>query len=118
MMFNQNRYVSGLILLVMLCILGVACTPQFAHVPGDVIQPEEFTEILLDIRLAEAQQKIYRQKGVYDNLLLDSSYQMIYYLRDVTAEEVERSYMFYTAHPNWMEKISSNVIEKLNQMEE
>jgi hypothetical protein len=110
--------VQGIIVLVILSMVGMSCTPQFAHVPTDVIGPEEFTEIIIDIRLAEAQQKIYRQKGVYDNQLIDSSYQMIYYLRDVTAEDVERSYDFYKAHPNWMEKISADVIEKLNQMEE
>lgn len=96
----------------------LSCTPQYAHVPGNVISPEEFTEIMIDIRLAEAQQKLYRQKGIYDNNLIDSSYQKIYYLRGVTTEDVERSYEFYTAHPNWMEKISADVIEKLNKMEE
>ncbi len=99
-------------------IVVFSCTPQYAHVPSDVISPEEFTEIIIDIRLAEAQQKVYRQKGFYDNDLIDSSYQMIYYLRGVTAEDVERSYAFYTEHPNWMEKISAEVIEKLNKMEE
>ena len=102
----------------MFCIAIVGCTPQYALVPSDVISPEEFTEIVIDIRLAEAQQKIYRQKGFYDNNLIDSSYQMIYNLRDVTADEVERSYNFYTEHANWMEKISADVIEKLNKMEE
>tara|TARA_B100000745_G_scaffold72421_1_gene43425 strand:- start:200 stop:508 length:309 start_codon:yes stop_codon:yes gene_type:complete len=102
----------------MCCALLVACTPQYAHVPSDVISPEEFTKIIIDIRLAEAQQKIYRQKGYYDNDLIDSSYQMIYHLRGVSAEDVERSYTFYTGHPNWMEKISADVIEKLNKMEE
>ena len=96
----------------------IGCTPQYAHVPANVISPEEFTEIIIDIRLAEAQQKVYRQKGFYDNELIDSSYQMIYHLRGVTSEEVERSYTFYTEHPNWMEKISADVIEKLNKMEE
>ncbi len=117
-MFELNRYIKRIILFTCYVAVLSSCTPQFAVVPGNVISPEEFAEIIIDIRLAEAQQKIYRQKGFYDTDLIDSSYQMIYHLRGVTAEEVERSYSFYTEHPNWMEKISAEVIEKLNKMEE
>jgi hypothetical protein len=117
-MFELNQYKTRIILLLFSTVVLMACTPQYAVVPSNVISPEVFTEIVIDIRLAEAQQKIYRQKGFYDNNLIDSSYQMIYYLRGVTVEEVERSYTFYTEHSNWMEKISADVIEKLNKMEE
>lgn len=96
----------------------VACTPQFAPVPNEVIQPEKFTDIMVDIRLAEAQQKVYRQKGFYDDNLVDSSYQMIYESYNVSIDKVEKSYNFYVSHPNWMEKLSSEVIEKLNKMAE
>ncbi len=98
-------------------ISSLGCTPQFAHVPNDVIEPEVFTELIVDIRLAEAQEKVYRQKGIYNKELLDSSYQMIYALRGVTPSEFERSYNWYLNHPNWMEKLSAEAIEKLNRME-
>lgn len=117
-MLELNRHKRLLIIITLGLLSSFGCTPQYAHVPSNVISPEDFTEIIIDIRLAEAQQKVFRQKGIYDNNLIDSSYQMIYYLRGVTAEEVERSYDFYIAHPNWMEKISADVIEKLNKMEE
>ena len=110
-MSELYRYIKSIFLYTVVVVLLMACTPQFANVPGNVISPEEFTEIIIDIRLAEAQQKIYRQKGFYDTDLIDSSYQMIYHLRGVSAEDVERSYTFYTQHPNWMEKISADVIE-------
>jgi len=100
-------------------ILGVSlfgCMKQYAPVPLDVIDSEKFTDIVVDIRLAEAQQKVYRHKGFFDSDLLDSSYQMIYTVHDVSEEQVVRSYNFYVQHPNWMDKIAEDAIEKLNRM--
>ena len=100
-------------------ILGVSlfgCMNQYAPVPSDVIDSEKFTDIVVDIRLAEAQQKVYRHKGFFDSDLLDSSYQMIYTVHDVSEEQVVRSYNFYVQHPNWMDKIAEDAIEKLNRM--
>lgn len=99
-------------------VFTFSCTPQFAPVPNELIQPEMFTDIMVDIRLAEAQQKVFRQNGYYDEHLVDSSYQMIYASYNVSMDKVEKSYNFYVSHPNWMEKLSAEVIEKLNKMEE
>lgn len=80
--------------------------------------PEQFTQLIVDIRLAEAQQKVLRQKGFYDRDLIDSSYQKIYRLHKVSEEDVVRSYQFYIDNPEWMEKLSADAIDALNKMEE
>lgn len=102
-----------------ICLTALlACSNQMGNLPNDIIQPNEFGEIVLDIRLAEAHQKVLRQKGRYNADLVDSSYQVIYALHDVTENEMVRSYQFYINHPQWLEKLSSDVIEQLNKMEE
>jgi hypothetical protein len=86
--------------------------------PKDVMAPEKFTQLIVDIRMAEAHQKVLRQKGYYDRDLIDSSYQKIYKLHQISEEDVVRSYRFYINNPEWMEKLSSDAIDVLNKMEE
>ena len=92
------------------------CMNQYAPVPSNVIKPEKFTDIVVDIRLAEAQQKVYRHKGFFDSDLLDSSYQVIYHVHQVSEADVVRSYNFYVQYPNWMDRIAEDATEKLNRM--
>ncbi len=102
------------------CIAFVlqACYNKMGKRPNEVMPPEQFTQLIVDIRLAEAQQKVLRQKGFYDRDLIDSSYQKIYRLHKVSEEDVVRSYQFYIDNPEWMEKLSADAIDALNKMEE
>lgn len=95
-----------------------SCLKQLPTVPSEYIQPDEFTGIMLDIRIAEAYQKVLRQKGQNSEHFIDSAYQQIYYQHGVSEAEVNHSYEFYLDHPEWMEKISSDVIERLNRLEQ
>ena len=95
-----------------------ACYNKMGKMPSDVISPEQFTQLIVDIRMAEAHQKVLRQKGYYDRDLIDSSYQQIYALHKVSEEDVVRSYKFYIDNPEWMEKLSADAIDVLNKMEE
>lgn len=98
-------------------ILILGCRNKFSDVPGNVIPPKKFTEILTDIRLAEANHKYLHQQGLRKDQLLDSSYHVVYSLHGVTEEKVIRSYTFYVMHPEWMDKITVDVIDQLNHLE-
>lgn len=86
--------------------------------PSKVIKPSKFTDIMVDLRLAESNMKQLNQNHYRYNNLIDSSYQLVYYLHNVTADKYEESLQFYIDHPEWMEKISNEVTEKLNQLTE
>ncbi|MBO6516859.1 MAG: DUF4296 domain-containing protein [Bacteroidia bacterium] len=114
--FVERSMIVTSMLLVVYLLSG--CSGTLKNVPTGIIAPDQFTEIVLDIRLAEAHQKVLRQKGRFDRDLLDSSYQLIYKLHGVSEKEVVASYEFYLDHPEWMEKLSADAIERLNKMEE
>ncbi len=94
-----------------------ACGTKYTPVPVSMIQPNDFTLIMMDLRLAESNQKLLHQQGQRDINLLDSSYQLVYKIHGVTAVDVEKSYNFYVMHPEWMDKITNDVIDKLNRLE-
>ncbi|MFT4523769.1 MAG: hypothetical protein ACI8ZN_002725 [Bacteroidia bacterium] len=99
-------------------VMGIfACKSKFAPVPGHLIQPKKFTLILTDIRLAEANQKIMTQHGLRESNYIDSSYHLIYHLHNVSVKDVEESYEFYVFHPEWMDKITNDVIDNLNHLD-
>ena len=95
----------------------LGCGKKFTPVPADLIQPKAFTSLLMDIRLAEANQKLLNQKGFRQENLLDSSYNLVYKIHGVDAQKVKDSYDFYVLHPEWMNKITNDVIDKLNHLE-
>jgi Domain of unknown function (DUF4296) len=94
-----------------------ACGNKYTPVPSNLIQPEKFTNILMDIRLAEANQKLMQQQGYRAENLLDSSYYLVYKIHGVDASKVKDSYDFYVLHTEWMSKITDDIIDKLNHME-
>jgi len=100
-----------------LTALLVGCEQKKTEVPSDLLQPEEFAEILVDIRLAEAQQKISIRNGKTRDHFLDSSYYLIYRLHNVKAEQVDTSFKWYARHPDLLKSVDEIVLEKLNRLE-
>ena len=108
--------IKGLLMLgLMMMVFG--CKPKYPDVPSNLIQPQEFTDILFDLRLAEANQKVLQHAGLRPLNLNDSSYHIVYKVHNVTKEHVTESYAFYTHEPVWMDKISTDILDRLNQME-
>ena len=99
-------------------LLMVGCKKELKRVPKSIIQPTEFTNLIVDLRLAEAFQKSLRHKGYYDINLIDSSYQQIFVLHGYSIEQVETSYDYYTSNPEWMEKITLDAIEEINKKQQ
>ncbi|MBI1305715.1 MAG: DUF4296 domain-containing protein [Bacteroidetes bacterium] len=103
--------------LVMLISFSVSCKQKYEPVPSNCIAPEKFVNILKDIRLAESNQRMLQNKGFSQTELLDSSYQIIFKIHNVSREKVMRSYNFYVQNPEWIDKMSADVLEELNKME-
>ena len=107
---------KGLVVFVVVSMV-FGCMPKYPEVPGNVIGPDKFSDILFDLRLAEANRKVLQHSGIRIENLTDSSYHLVYEMHQVTPEEVRRSYDFYTHEPVWMDKFSAEILDRLNQME-
>lgn len=73
-------------------------------------------EILTDIRLAEANVKVARQMQQYDPKQLDSSYAVIFHKYDVSSEQVDSSFSYYSVRPEIMQRINEKILERLNML--
>ena len=104
------------LIILSLGLMVFGCRPKYSQVPGNIIQPDRFTAILLDIRLAEANQKLLLQQGIHETQLLDSSYHIVYKVHNVSQDVVLESYHYYVLHPEWMDKITNDVIDRLNHL--
>jgi len=104
------------IALALTALLG-ACKQKKTEVPSHLLQPEKFAAVLVDIRLAEAQQKISIRNGKTRDNFLDSNYYLIYRLHEVEAEQVDTSFKWYARHPDVLQTVDEIVLEKLNRLE-
>ena len=82
-----------------------------------VLEPEEFSDIMVDLRLAESNYKLISRTPSYPQNLLDSSYFLIYSIHKVTPQVVDSSFKFYVKHPDYMMQIDQMVLDKLNKLE-
>lgn len=99
-----------------LLILGLnACAKKRTITPDDVLIKEEFALLLTDIRLAESNTKLIRTQGNIADAP-DSVYFLIYRQHGVNKEKVDRSFDWYSDHPELLREIDQMVLENLNRL--
>ena len=80
-------------------------------IPSDIIKPAKMQEVLWDVLRAEAlSQEIVKadssKSAAAENIRLT---QKIFLLHNITQQEFEKSYSYYTAHPDIMRTILDSV---------
>jgi hypothetical protein len=94
-----------------------SCAKKKAKIPDHIIPIREFSNIITDIRLAESNNKLAVRGGQGSNNLLDSSYQLIFNIHQVKAQNVDSSFRWYAKHPDYQQEIDNYVLENLNRLQ-
>ncbi|MCI5057160.1 MAG: DUF4296 domain-containing protein [Flavobacteriales bacterium] len=96
---------------------GKKSDPVENAVPTSLIQEREMVNIIADMQLIEA---IYRKNQFedYDSLKIKSYYARIFIKYNVDQEQFDKSLDYYQKSPRKMERIYTQVIDKLSALEE
>ncbi|MDD7318115.1 MAG: DUF4296 domain-containing protein [Prevotella sp.] len=101
-----------ILLLFSLCCIFFACKPG---VPGEIIQPDDMEEILIDIHVADGMAQ--SNPAAAGNI---EYYRLLYRLgvlkkHDVTQAEFDSSMVYYARYPDRLQGIYENVADRLGK---
>ena len=101
--------------LILLCLL-FACAEQKENLPKDILSENEFGIVLQEIHLAEANFELEKNKDIEKAKdELSNSYTSVYKKHNISKEKFEKTLNFYAQNPEKLEKIYTNVLEKLTK---
>ncbi|WP_455076058.1 DUF4296 domain-containing protein [Prevotella koreensis] len=107
----MNR-LRDILLLLSVCCFFIACKPG---VPGDIIQPDDMEEILIDLHVADGM--ALSNPAAADNV---EYYRLLYRLgvlkkHDVTQAQFDSSMVYYARYPDRLHDIYEDVAERLSK---
>lgn len=85
-------------------------------VPDDIIPRDSMVSALFDMHLIEGAK--VGQKVMGDTVKLNTYYTKLYQKYGVTKKQYEKSFNFYSEHPETMNKMYQEVIERLNKIQQ
>ena len=97
------------IFLLALCACGGKEVPQ---PPSDVLSPERMTDVLVEMHLVEGARSGADILG--DSLKFEDYQSSVFKRQSLSVEEWERSFAWYSRHPELLEPIYDGVIERLS----
>lgn len=86
------------------------------NVPDDVIPRDSMVSALVDLHLIEGAK--VGQKVMGDTVKINTYYAKMYQKYGVTRKQFEKSFKFYSEHPDDMNKMYQEVIERLNKIQQ
>ena len=92
-----------------------SCKQAEEKIPSDILSKEKMVKVLVDIHLAEANVTIKNLAGDDANKLATAYYQHIYKSHRISKEEFKKSFLFYSQHPQLLEKIYDEVLSELSK---
>jgi hypothetical protein len=104
-----------------ICIIGFllvigfsSCSKKEVQIPKDILSRQELVPVLVDMHLAQAALGINQLTDSTRYSMKDySSY--IFKSHHTTKEKYEQTLAFYTAHPELLDEIYSEVINELSK---
>ncbi len=110
-----------IILLFIIPIFISSCTeyvPKTNIVPEDLIQQEEFTNIMFDVRLTEViiRQDITKNGGKHADSISEQYYNFIFDKHDVSVDQFQKSLDFYTNSPMIYDEINNSISDSLTNL--
>ncbi len=85
-------------------------------VPKDIIPRDSMVSALVDMHLIEGAK--VGQKIMGDTVKISTYYAKMYEKYGVTKKQFEKSFQFYSEHPDAMNKMYQEVIERLNKIQQ
>jgi len=107
------KYIGTVLLL--FCLL--ACAKKAPIIPEVVLPIDEFSALMMDIRLAETNYKLLIRAGGASENFLDSNYRLIYALHGVNTAQVDTSFKWYSEHPALLKEVDQQVLENFNRLQ-
>jgi hypothetical protein len=87
------------------------------NIPDSILQPDKMAEVFVDIHLAEASALALKTDSVHIDDLLNAYYPAILQHHNITRQQLEHSYTYYTVNPLIMDYVYKKVIDALNLAE-
>lgn len=99
-------------------ILLIGCISKEVQIPDDIIDADTFTDIMIDVQIAEGMTSHNRtnRRNKTEEQGFDP-YISIFKKHNVEADEFQRTYDFYSHHPDLMEGIYEQVLDSLSKLE-
>jgi len=92
-----------------------ACSAPKVTIPDDVLSQDKMVSILADVHLAEAAITLKFTNKDTSKLQAQEFYDFIYKSHKTTKEQFNKSYDFYTSHPELLNKIYDDVLTELSK---
>jgi len=99
-------------IIAMFCI---SCKQKEVVIPADVIPYDTMVQVVSDVQQSEVAILFLKNKGISTMPKPEALYKYIFNTRKITAEEFDRSFMFYASETELMEKLYGDVIEELRK---
>ena len=107
----RNLFIIAFLLLLLSC-----SSEEKKVLPENVLAPEKFTSVMIDVQIAEGM----RAQGV-EIITPDKggkgAYDKIFQKHQITEQTFELSYNYYLDHPDKMEMIYEQVLDSLSKLD-
>lgn len=108
------------IVLVFLCSWLISCgNGKSVSIPDDVLSKEKMVQVMTDMHLLEASMNLNIVSASGDNpgKDIENRTAVIFKKNEVTKEQYERSFAFYTEHTELLSELYTEVLNNLSQLQ-
>jgi|ERR1039458_9699160 hypothetical protein len=109
------KKIIGYVLIVLMPLIIQSCSAPVVVIPNDVLSQEKMVEVLTDIHLAESAITLKFTNKDTSKLQAKVFYDFVYKAHKTTKEQFSKSYDFYVAHPELLNKIYDDVLIELSK---
>ncbi len=119
----MNNIIKLTIVISIIITTLFSCTnydPANIEAPADLISTEQFTKMLLDVRLVEViiRQEVTKNGGNGMDSITDYYYKFVFNKYDISQERFQSSLLYYTNEPELFNEINNSIVDSLNIMKE
>ena len=101
--------------LLLFAIMALACTMREDEPPVEVLTRDRFENVLLEAQLIEARMNHEVVVAHVNAIPAEQYYAEMFVKEGTTKEEFQRSFAYYSEHPEVMRSIYERVLEELNR---
>lgn len=112
----MKSYVLKSIVAFLLISVFISCGKKTVSIPSDVLPKKQMIEVMTDVQLAEAAKDVAMSEDKTKNTIQEY-YAFIFNKHRITKEQFQKSFDFYKTHPELMEEIYSEVINRLSELQ-
>lgn len=107
---------GGFVILVLVSLIG--CAGPEEQPPSDLIPRDRFVQVLADVHVIEARISHEMVVDQRTDSPAQRYYDEMYAERAITKEEYEKTYTWYTEHPEMMKALYDEVLQELGRRKE